>query len=245
MNPDRSGLSTAGKAGIIVILAILVLGAIYVAPSLTSGGGTTSTSSHSTGSSSTLFTGDQTIELLSLFGYFSQMQIHVASYDHSEGNALIEQHTLGYQVLGKGSLNSTQYTRVQFTQEGEGTNLVAWFNPQGGIDRVDVPGVRNYTGATASVYAQIYVATFSIITGVSNNSTLLSLLSKTSQAATTIGSTALDVATYALKAPTPPYTNVTVKYASIPGTNLRFAVYFDENTSDLTETTVQVLSITK
>ena len=246
MKPARSGLGTPAKAGIVVIIVVLVLAAAYLAPSMSSGGGTSSSStSQSAGQSSSLFTGSQDIGLSDLFGHFSQMQINEATYDHSEGNALIDQHTLGYQVLGKASLNNTQYTKVQFTQVGESNTEVAWFNPQGGIDRVDVLGAANYTGTSASVYVQIYVAAFSLITGTSNNSTLFTILSKASEATTSIGPTALDVATYTLAAPTPPYTSVTVKYTTIPGTNLRLAVYFDENTSDLMEATTQVLSITK
>ena len=248
MNPTKRGLGTSAKAGILVILVVLVLGAIYVAPSMSSGGKTnsTSTSTQSGGQSSAIFTGDQTLSLTSLFGYFSQMQVHEASYDHSEGNALIESHTVEYQVLGKATLNSTQYTKVQFSQQGQsGNGVIAWFNPQGGIDRADVLGVRNYTGPTASVYAQIYVSTFAIVTGVSNNGTLFALLGKTTHSTTSIGPTSFDVATYALAGPTPPYTSLTVNYATLPGTNMRFAVYFDANTNDLMEVTLQVMSVTK
>lgn len=62
---------------------------------------------------------------------------------------------------------------------------------------------------------------------------------------TSLGPTHLDVTTYSLAAPTPPYTSMTVRYATIPGTETRLAVYVDEKTSDLMETVVQVLSLTQ
>ncbi|MDA4117107.1 MAG: hypothetical protein OK455_02055 [Thaumarchaeota archaeon] len=246
MNPAKRGLTTGGKLGIVVILVILVLGGAYFAPSLMTGGThSSSSSSRSAGSSSIPLAGNQTLGLLSLFGYFSQMQMQAATYDNSEGNALVEQHTVSYVVLGKASLNSTQYTKVQFSQTGSSNPIIAWFNSSGGINRVDLIGVGNYTGTSASVYAQLYVSAFSLITGLSSNATIFSILSKTSENTTSIGPTKLDVVSYALAAPTPPYTSITARYATIPGTNTRLAVYLDEKTSDLMESVVQVLSLTK
>lgn len=246
MNPVKSGLTAAGKARIVVILAVLAVGVAYLVPSLSSGSGTHSATSSQPVASSSIPSGNQTIGLLSLFGHFSQMQVQESKYDKSDGAQIyFDRHTVAYLVLGKASLNSIQYTKVEFSQAEAGTEVIAWFNEQGGVDRVDILGGSNYTGSTASIHAEIYVATFSLITGVSNNATFFSLLSKTSEDTTNIGSTHLDVATYTLAAPVAPYTSVTVRYATIPGTNTRLAVYLDVYTSDLIETTVQVLSITK
>src|ERR1700730_11383995 len=253
MNPTKNALSTAGKAGIVVILVVLVLGGVYFAPSMLKGSGTstsssqTSASSSSQTSASSSITGgtSQNIGMLSLFGYFSQMQVQETSYDHAEGGLPSDQHTVSYQVLGKASLNSTQYTKVQFSQAGQANSVVAWFNAQGGVDRADVAGLGNFTGNTAGVYTQLYIAAFTFITGASNNATLFSLLTKRNQTTTSVGPTSLDVVNYHLAAPTPPYTSIAVRYATIPGTNTRLVIFLDENTNDRMETVVQILSLTK
>jgi hypothetical protein len=244
MNTSKKGLAAAGKAGIVVVLVALVLGGVYfVPPMLTSGTG--STSSQSTQTSLSSGAGDQGAGLLALFGYFSQMQMQNSAYDNNEAFPLAEQHTYSYLVLGKGTINSTQYTKVEFSQAGANSDLVAWFNPRGGVDRVDVLGVRNYTGPTAHIYSQLYISAFSLISGLSNNSTLLSVLTKTSQNTTSFGPTKLDVTTYSLTTPVAAFTSITVKFATIPGTNTRIAVYFDERTTDSFENTYQVISLTK
>ena len=244
MNPAKKGLATSGKVGIVVVLVLLVLGGAYFAPSLLTGG-THGTSSQSSQTSLSSVAGDQGPALLALFGYFSQMQVQSSAYDNNEAFALTEQHTYSYLVLGKGTINSTQYTRVEFSQVGANGDVVAWFNPRGGVDRVDVIGVKNYTDATAHIYSLVYVSAFSLVTGLSTNATLLSALKQTSQNTTSFGSTKFDVTTYSLKSPVAPFTSITVKFATIPGTNTRIAVYFDEKTTDGLESTIQVMSITK
>jgi hypothetical protein len=245
MNPAKKGLATSGKVGIVVVLVLLVLGGAYLAPSLLTGGGTSSTSSQSAGSTTSAGTGNPGPGLLSLFNAYSQMQMQSASYDNGEAVPLIESHTYSYLVLGKATLNSTQYVKVQFSQQGSSTNVISWFNPQGGIDRVDVLGVKNYTGAISHIYAALYVGAFSLISGLSNNSTILAILKQTSQNTTSFGPTQLVVTTYSLAAPTAPYTSLTIRFATIPGTNTRFAVYYDEKTNDMMENTYQILSLTK
>jgi hypothetical protein len=241
----KKGLTTAGKAGIVVILVILVLGGVYFAPSLLTGSGTKTTSSQPVGSSSNSGRSSQTISLLTLFGYFSKMQIHEFHIDHNEGNIPDDQHTISYVVLGKASLNSTTYTKVKFSQIEAKNDIIAWFNPQGGVDRADVLGTQNYTGPTAAFYVQTYTAALSAFTNAANNATLLSFLSKTSENTTSIGPTQLHVVTYMLAAPTPPFTSLTIRIATIPGTNTKLVVYLDENTTDNMETTAQILSLTK
>jgi hypothetical protein len=241
MNPARSGLTTAAKGGIVAILAILVVGVAYLAlPSLSTGSATHSTSS------SVSSAGSQPLGILSLIGYFSQMQIHVVTYDNSEGVGVIDEtHAVAYVVLGKATLNSTQYTKVEFTQTGIGNNVIVWFNPQERIDRVDVLGVKNYTGAGAAVYAAIPMAAMAFVTTFSNNATLFSLLSKTTDSTMTIGATQMVVTTYTMATPVSGLTKFTIKFGTIPGTNIKIAVYLDEETSDLMESVVEVTSLTK
>ena len=244
MNPKR-GLSSAAKAGVVVLVIVIVLGGAYLIPSLSKGSGTSTTSSQSLASGSNPGGGNQTLGLLSLFGYFHQMQMMDIVNTLSQQDGAVQQQTLSYIVLGTATFNSTQHTKVQFSETGVANEVVAWFNPTGVVDRLDVIGARNYTGPGAAILAQTYTTAFSVITAITNNSTLLSFLSKTSENTTTIGSTQLDVATYHLAVPTPPYKTITVEYATIPGTNQKLAVYLDEKTIDGAETTVQVLSLTK
>jgi hypothetical protein len=113
------------------------------------------------------------------------------------------------------------------------------------VNRVDVVGVRNYTGSGAYFLAQAYTSAYGLIPEISDNATLLSLLSKTSETTTSIGPTTMNVTTYSLAAPTGVYTSLTVKYATIPGTNVQLAVYVSEETTDGSTSTIQVTSLTK
>jgi hypothetical protein len=142
---------------------------------------------------------------------------------------------------------STQYLKVQFSQAGVISNVIAWINQKGGVDRVDILGSRNYTGSGAYTLPAVttYLSAFGLISALAGNATLISMLSKTSENMTAIGPTQLDVATYHLVVPTQPYKSVTAKFANIPGTSTRFLVYFDEKMTDGSETTLQILSITK
>src|SRR4029077_10732329 len=106
---------------------------------------------------------------------------------------------------------------------------------------------RNYTGCCAYALPAIttYLSAFGLIPASAANATLISMLSQTSENMTTIGPSQMDVVTYHLVVPTHPYKSVTAKFATIPGTSTRFLVYFDEKLTDGSETTLQILSITK
>jgi hypothetical protein len=243
---SKSALTQAGKVGIVVAVILLVVGAAYLASPLLTKGGTSSTSSSTAaGSSTTTAPGSQTAGPLSLFGSFSQVRIWTATYDHGEGNMPSEQHNMTCVVLGKATLNSTQYVKVEFSQLESSGVVIAWFNPQGGVDRVDVLGVGNHTGSQASFYAEPYLSALTSIMTLTSNSTALPPLKQTSQGTLGIGPTQMSVTTYGLASPLDPFTNVTAKFATIPGTNLKIAVYVDVNTSDKMETTLQVTSLTK
>jgi hypothetical protein len=223
---------------------LLVLGGAYLATSITGTGTHLTSSSQPSGSSANSTSANKTISLLSLFSSFSQMQLHEAAFDNSEAAPLIQQTTFSYLVLGKASMNSTQYVKVRFSEIGVNNDIIAWFNPHEGIDRVDIIGDRNYSGSSASIYAQKFLGAMSFVVGASNNSTLLSALSKTSQNTTSIGATKMVVSTYQLTTPTPPYLKATVSYATLPGTDTKIAVYFDQETNDFMETLFQITSLT-
>ncbi len=196
-------------------------------------------------SKSTTGAGGQNIGLLTLFNCFSQMQMQDTLNTMAQPDGSIQRQTVSYVVLGKAQFNLTQHTKVEFSQAGVGNSVVAWFNPSGVVDRLDVLGGSNYTGPGAAILAQTYTTAFGLLTTISNNATLLSMLSKSSESTMTIGPTQLDATTYQLPVPTPPYKTITVKYVTIPGTYQRLAVYLDEKTTNGAETTVEVLSITK
>jgi hypothetical protein len=110
---------------------------------------------------------------------------------------------------------------------------------------VDVVGVGNHTGPGSSLYAQLYLGPFSSVLGLSSNTTIVSLLSKTTHTTTKIGQTQLDVTSYTLAKPTGPYTAMTLKTATIPGTSIPMVVYYDVSTTDELENIFQILSISK
>lgn len=244
MNSSKRGLSSAAKMGIVVALVVLVLGGAYLGPSLSKGGGQNSSQTVVTCSSQS--GGNQTIELPLLFACFSQMQVQNSMNTGPNQGGVVTQEDLAYLVLGTATFNSTQHTKVEFSQVGVGDNVIAWYNPAGKIDRLDdLRGGKNYTGPGAPYFALTYTAGFGLIPQITNNATLLSMLSKTSENMTSIGATQLDVTTYHLVVPTHQIKSLTVKYAAIPGTNVRFAVYLDQKSTDGSETTIQVLSVTK
>ncbi len=242
MNPSKSGLSTAAKTGVVVVLVVLVLGVAYASSSLLKGGATSSYTAPSCAGSGAH---GQTIGLLTLFACFSQMQISATLNTMSQPEGNFQQQAYAYNVLGTATWNSTPHMRVEFTIVGSGDDVVAWFNSTGGVDRFDIIGQKNYSGPGAPILAQSYTSAFGVIPAISNNATLLSMLSQSTENATMIGSTQLNVTTYHLPVPTPEYKSITAKYAAIPGTNLKILVYLDQKATDGTETIIQVQSVTK
>jgi len=237
MNPSKRGLGAAGKTGAVVVLIIVVLGAIYLIPKFSAASQSQASSSNS---------GVQRITgLPSLFVDFPRMQVLLDVNDPVNG--ILQDQSYSYTVLGKGTLNSTVYTRVEFTTVGVGNDVVVWYNSTGGIDEVDLVGVRNYTGNGAAnlPFITIYDSAFGTLASIGNNSTLLSLLSKTSEAMTSIGPTQVDVTTYVLRARSYPYSSLTLGLATIPGTNAQLATYLDEKTTDGTNSVLQVTSLTR
>jgi hypothetical protein len=241
MDPSRKGISSGTKTAAVIAVIFVVLASVYFIPSLSTGAASTSGSSQTRGTGA----GSQGLGLLQLFGYFSQMDMQVTVINSPQANGAMSRQSVSYLVLGKGTWNATQYTRVEFSTPGIGNEIVAWFNAKEGIDRVDVLGQRNYTGSGAYFVASNYVTAVTLIPAITNNATLLSMLSKTSQNSTSIGPTQVDLATYSLAVPSDPYKLLTVRYATVTGTSERIAVYLHEKTSDGTDTTIQVLSITK
>jgi len=180
------------------------------------------------------------------------MEMQLSVINPNAALAINEQQHVSYLVLGKATLTSasgsgtpTLHTKVAFSNVGVGNDIIAWISPRGEIDRVDVLGQRNYTGNAAYFLMSSYLNDFALVAAITNNSTLLATLSKSSQNTTSIGPTQVDLATYSLAVPSPPYKSITVRYATIPGTSAKVAVYLHEKTDDGTETTMQVLSLKK
>jgi hypothetical protein len=237
MNPSRRGLGTAGKAAAVFILIVIALGAVYLIPKY-------SAASQAQSSSSNPGT-EQITGIPSLFYDFPQMQVSLDVNDPADG--VIQNQSYSYTVLGKGTLDSVPYTRVEFTTVGVGNSVVAWYNSTGGVNEVDVIGERNYTGSGAHnlPFLQIYINAFGPLATTTSNATLLSLLSKTSEVLTKIGPTQMDVTTYVLPGRSYPYSSLTVKLATLPGTDVQLTSYFDEKTTDGTTTLLQIDSMTR
>jgi hypothetical protein len=245
MDPTRRGLSTGGKATIIVIVIIVVVGGIYFAPSALGRGKNNNDNILQAATATT--GGNRTFGLLPLFGYFSQMEIRETTNSPQgsgggSAGAPVEE-TLNYTVLGQGTFDGTPNVRVEFSQVGVGNDIIAWFNASGIVDVTDIIGQRTYSGPGAAVFAQTYTSAFLAVTEITNNATLLSLVSKTAQNTTSIGPTTLAVSTYKLKAATAEYRQVTVEYATIPGTSQKLAVYLSETSPDGVQSSLQVLSL--
>ena len=237
MNPTRKGLGAAGKAGAVVVLIIVILGAIYLFPKFSAASQSQASSSNS---------GIKQIAgMPALFYGFTRMQVSV--YVNDPVNGIDQNQSYSYTVLGKGTLNSTVYTRVEFTTVGVGNDVVAWYNSTGGIGEVDVVGVRNYTGNGAGnlPFITIYSNAFGTLASIGDNATLLSLLSKTSEVLTSIGPTQMDVTTYVLSGRSYPYSHLTLQFATIPGTDVQLVTYVDEKTVDGSTTILQVTSMTR
>jgi hypothetical protein len=254
MNPSKRGLSSAGKAGVVVVLIVIVLGAVYLVPSLSKGSGNQSASSNSNTEPIT--------SMYSLIGDFSKMQVMLDAYDAPDG--IVTNQSTAYTVLGGAtqtttttttlangqtstSTNSSQYTRVEFTTIGAGNDVVAWYNSSGGIGDEEVLGERNYTGNGVNnlPFMDPYTSSFGSLVSITDNATLLSLLTKTTEATMSIGPTQMDVTTYVLPGRTSEYTSITAKIATIPGTDVQFAVYLNEEIRDGSTTLLEVTSLTR
>ena len=241
---------TVGTRNIVIVLAVvsvLALGA-YVAissgqfsPPNASSKSTSST--QSTGTVTYPTTQAQLRGLLDLFGNFSQMAITTSYLD--EANEASGSSSVSYVVLGRTTLNSTHYYRVEFKNSFGNTSEIVWFNPRGGIDRVDVLGDKNYTGFEAALFTQLYSVAFSLVPAWSYNATLLSGLQKTGESVRSIGPTQMNIARYELPMVTSAYTNFTAEIATIPGTNARLAVYVFQQTLDGSNVLLQVTSVTR
>jgi hypothetical protein len=237
MNTSKRGVGTAAKAAAVVLLIVIGLATIYLLPKLMAPSQSQGASSNSAAQPVT--------GMPPLFSDFTKMSLAVDVNDPVDG--IVQNQSYTYAVLGKGTLNSTVYTRVEFTTVGEENNVVIWYGPTGGIGEVDVVGVRNYTGnGTVNLpFITTYTQSFGALVSINNNSTLLSLLTKTSEVTTSVGPTKMDVTTYLLPGRSYPYSSLTLKLATIPGTTVELPTYLDEKTSDGTTTILQVTSLTR
>jgi hypothetical protein len=254
MNPSKTGLSSTGKTGVVVVIIVVVLAAVYLVPSLSKGSGNQSVSSQSSGK--------QITDMYSLIGDFSKMQVTLDAYDAPDG--IVSNQSSAYTVLGAASqtttttstlangqtstsTSSTEYTRVEFTTIGIGTGVVVWYNSSGGIGDEEVLGERNYTGNGVNnlPFMDPYTSSFGGLVSITDNATLLSSLTKTSEATMSIGPTQMDVTTYVLPGRTSVYSSLTVKIGTIPGTNVTLAVSVNAKTRDGSTSLLQVTSLSR
>jgi hypothetical protein len=250
MNQSKYGLTSTRKAFLAIVLIVIIALGIYVAigtsrPSVVGNSSKASTSS-STGTISSSGGTQQASSILDLFGNFSQMVIATSYVDFYDGEVQEQSGSnLSYVVLGQAIVNSTNHYKVQFTDLIAKTSEIAWFNPQGLVDRVDVLGDKNYTGPTAPLLAQAFVGPFSMLPSISYNTTLLSGLQKMAEGVQNIGPAQMNVVTYGLAAPSSAYNNDTVKIATVPGTSIKLAVYSFQEFPSTSNTLFEVTSVTR
>ena len=251
MKFSKCGIATSRKIALAFALVLIVAGGVYVAlgPSLLGiapNGPQSNSSSSTTGTASSNGEAGQPNSILDLFGNFSRMVV-VTSFTQMEGGEPSGMGTshLSYAVLGQTTVNSTNYYKVTFRDIDANRSVVAWFNQQGLVDRVDVLGDKNYTGPTAAIYTRIFVSAFSAIPTMSYNATLLAGLQRTAESVQSIGPTQMDITTYYLAAKTSTYNNFTIKIATVPGTNVKLAVYYHVQLPDDSDTLFQVTSVTR
>ncbi len=239
MKFSRRGLSQLGEIGVVALVIIVVVAAYFFVPPLIKGSASTTTTS--IGGPNPI--ADQSQQIFPLVTNFKDMTLVEDINDVAAG--YVQNTTYAFTVLGKGTLNSTQYTRVEFSTYGETHFTVAWYNSTGGLGRLDIIGLRNYTGSglVNLPYIQTYINAFYVLISVTNNATLNAHLTRTSQSATSIGDTKVNLSTYTLAERTPVLSKVTEEVASIPGTNIVMMVYLNEKLSDGSTYLFQVTSL--
>ena len=212
----RRGLSTGILTAIALVAVIVVLAAVYEYPALFP---------KKVQLTPPVTCGSGTFQLLSLFACFSEMQMTTVVDTSSELQGTIQSASMAYLVLGQQEYNGTAYTKVEYTTPGVGNDVIAWYNNTGVVGRIDLLGQgRNYTGPGAAILSQSETNTFGLIPTVTNNATLLSMLSQTSQNTTMIGSVSVALSVYHLAVPTSTFKTITAEYATIPGTSQQMLV---------------------
>jgi len=241
MKFSRRALSQVAEIGVIALVFVVLVAAYFFVPALTKGGGSQTTTS--LGGPNPI--ADTTQGIYPLVTNFKDLTLVVDVNDASAG--YVQNSTYSFSVLGTGTLNSTKYTKVDFSTQGQTHDTIAWYNSTGGLGQLDVIGLRNYTGngLPQLPYIQTYANAFYGLISVTNNATLNALLTKTTQTATSIGSTKINLATYTLEQRTSSISKVTEKVASIPGTNIVMMVYLNEKLSDGSIYLFQVTGLTQ
>ncbi|MDG6914448.1 MAG: hypothetical protein JRN23_01115 [Nitrososphaerota archaeon] len=238
METSHRGIGTAAKVAAVVVVLLVAGGVIYADPGLVQG------SPPASGPVVNLGAGSAS-PMYSLIQEFPKMTVSVQQNDVA--NQFSQDITVVYTVIGKGTINGTQYTKVEFVTVGQQHDVTVWYSPTGQVGEVDVPGVRNYAGnGTGNLpYVTTYTAYFGAFVEVTNNATLLSHLVWSTGGAATVGGLKAQVATYVLGAPTPELKGVIVKYATFSGINLKLAYYIYELTPDGSTETIQITSLTR
>lgn len=239
MANSRKGIGTGGKVAVVVVAVLVIAaGLVYADPGLFRGSSSPPgqvVNVGATGSNPTY----------ALVQAFSKATVSVSENDVT--NQFSQNLTVAYTVIGTGTINGTQYTKVEFVTVGQQHNVIAWYSHTGQLGEVDVPGIRNYIGnGTVNLpYIATYDSYFGAFAQVTNNATLLSHLVESTSVSTSVGGMKAQVTTYVLGSPTPQLKDIVVKYATFSATNLRLAVYIHEMTPDGSSETLQITSLTR
>lgn len=228
-----------GEIGVIALIFVVLVAAYFFVPSLTKGSAPQTTTS--IGAPNPI--ADVSQGIYPLVTTFKDLTLVVDVNDVAAG--YVQNSTYSFSVLGKGTLDSKPYTKVDFSTQGETHDTIAWYNSTGGLGDLNVTGLRNYNGSGLAQlpYIQTYSNAFYSLISVTNNATLNALLTKTSQTATSMGPTKINLATYTLEERTSVISKVTERVASIPGTNIVMMVYLYEKLSDGSVYVFQVTSL--
>lgn len=238
MESFRRGIGTGAKVAVVVAVLVIASGVVYAYPGLLRGSGPPPGQVVNVGAGSS----DPTYALVQAF---SKATVSVSENDVA--NQFSQNLTVAYSVVGTGTINGTQYTKVEFVTVGQQHNVIAWYSHTGQLGEVDVPGLRNYVGnGTGNLpYITTYDSYFGAFAQVTNNATLLSHLVESTSVSTSVGGMQAQVTTYVLGAPTLQLKDIVVKYATFSGTNLRLAVYIYELTTDGSSETLQITSLAR
>jgi len=154
---------------------------------------------------------------------------------YSFGNSTnVQNETLSYNVVGTPTINGSQFTEVNFSFTGSGSEssqgqnltILAFLNPQGNVTIADYNG-QNFTGVEAAAFSGAIVLPFSIFIsyqqGLLRNFSQYANFQNTGTSQETYGHLTLPVTTYTATSFTYQNftaTSATIKVGHLPNSNL-------------------------